>query len=460
MKKPWQGRFEKETDRAVLEFSASLGFDRRLAPWDIRGSAAHARMLSAQGIISEEEGLLILQGLEDIAAEIEAGKFDYDLAFEDIHMNIEKRLIEKIGPTGGKLHTGRSRNDQVALDMHLYVKDEVEEIDALLKGLQEVLVGLAEKYEEVIVPGYTHLQRAQPVLLSHHLLAYFWMLVRDRGRLKGVFERSDLMPLGAGALAGTGFPIDREAVAAELGFDGIYENSIDAVSDRDYIVEFLSFAAILIMHLSRLSEELIIWSTAEFNFIELDDAFTTGSSMMPQKKNPDVAELIRGKTGRVYGSLFAILTTLKALPLAYNKDMQEDKEGLFDVIDTLKALLPLLGSMLETMKVNEEALAAAVDDDYLCATDLADYLVREGVSFREAHHAVGQLIAYSRKVGIRLSELSPDERSRFHSALSDEIGGLLNPATVAQARLCRGGTAPGAVKVQLQKARTLLDGGS
>ncbi len=436
----------------MLHFTASLPFDKRLAFADIKGSTAHVEMLAEQGIIAPEEAERIIGGLKEIKKEVEEGQFPYDLDFEDIHMNIEKRLTEKIGPLGGKLHTGRSRNDQVALDTHVYMKDEIKVVQQALKQLQETILHLAERFEGVLIPGYTHLQRAQPVLLSHHLLAYFWMLQRDRERLEGVSKHTDLMPLGAGALAGTGFDIDRLQVADKLGFSGLYENSIDAVSDRDYIIEFLSFAAVLMMHLSRLCEELINWSSAEFGFIELDDAYTTGSSMMPQKKNPDLAELARGKTGRVYGSLFALLTVMKGLPLAYNKDMQEDKEGLFDTVDTLKGLLPLLAEMLDTITVNQSCLKEAVDDDYLCATDLADYLVKKGLSFREAHHVVGSLIAYCRKEEKRLRELDSETRGRFHTALAEEISYLLDPVKVVEARRSRGGTAPMAVRQQLELA--------
>ncbi len=436
----------------MLHFSASLPFDRRLAFVDIKGSIAHVQMLNNQGIIASEESEQIINGLEEIRAELEQGQFPYDLDFEDIHMNIEKRLTEMIGPVGGKLHTGRSRNDQVALDTHLYMKEEIKALDLLLAQLQKTILNLAERFKGVLIPGYTHLQRAQPVLLSHHLLAYFWMLKRDRGRLEGVLKHSDLMPLGAGALAGTGFDIDRLQVADSLGFAALYENSVDAVSDRDYIIEFLAFAAILMMHLSRLCEELINWSSAEFGFIELDDAYTTGSSMMPQKKNPDLAELARGKTGRVYGSLIALLTVMKGLPLAYNKDMQEDKEGFFDTVDTLKGLLPLLSEMLDTITVNTSCLREAVDDDYLCATDLADYLVKKGLTFRESHHLVGSLIAYCREEKKRLRELTSETRAQFHPALAEEISSLLDPVKVVEARRSRGGTAPSAVQEQLKLA--------
>lgn len=439
-----------------MQFTASLPYDRRLAFCDIRGSIAHVEMLVAKDILNPDEAGQIIGGLEKIRGEIEDGSFPYDLSFEDIHMNIEKRLTDMLGSLGGKLHTARSRNDQVALDMHLYMKEEIEVIDRFLIKLQKVLLVLAERFEGVLIPGYTHLQRAQPVLLAHHLLAYFWMLQRDRERLDGALKRADLMPLGAGALAGTGFTIDRRLVADKLGFKNLYENSIDAVSDRDYIIEFLSFSSILIMHLSRLCEELIIWSSAEFGFIELDDAYTTGSSMMPQKKNPDVAELIRGKTGRIYGSLMSILTVMKGLPLAYNKDMQEDKEGFFDTVDTLKTSLPVLTEMLQTLTIDRCRLAAAVDDDYLCATDLADYLVRHGVPFRDSHHIVGKMIAFCKKEGIRLRELDSEKRSRFHQTLSEDISALLDPVKVVEARISRGGTAPQTVREQLQLARKEL----
>jgi argininosuccinate lyase len=413
-------------------------------------------MLAARKIIPPEEAECIIKGLLEVGLEIKEDRFPYDAAFEDIHMNIEKRLTEKLGPLGGKLHTGRSRNDQVALDMHLYLKDEISIIDQHLSRLQETIINMAERFANIIIPGYTHLQRAQPVLLAHHLLTYYWMLRRDRERLSGAFERADLMPLGAGALAGTGFPVDREQVADKLGFKELYENSIDAVSDRDYILEFLSFAAILMMHLSRLCEELVMWSSAEFGFVEIDDAYTTGSSMMPQKKNPDVAELIRGKTGRVYGNLTAFLTVMKGLPLAYNKDMQEDKEGLFDTVDTLKDLLPLMAEMLQTINVDQKRLAQIVDDDYLCATDLADYLVRHDLPFREAHHIIGEMIAFCRRESKRLRELDTETRRRFHPALAEDISYLLDPSKVVEARSSRGGTAPTAVREQLGLARKLM----
>ena len=374
MTKLWGGRFTRDTDASVEEFTSSISFDQRMYRQDILGSMAHARMLGKCGIITQEEAKQILDGLQSILTDIEAGNFTFEIALEDIHMNVEKRLTERIGPVGGKLHTARSRNDQVALDTHMYMKTAVLAIARLIHDMEQSIIEVAEANKEVILPGYTHLQRAQPVLLSHHLLAYFQMLSRDFDRLAGVWQRSDLMPLGAGALAGTTFPIDRQMVANELKFAKIYENSMDAVSDRDYIVEFLSFASILMVHLSRLSEELILWSSTEFSFIELDDAHCTGSSIMPQKKNPDVCELVRGKTGRVVGHLMAMLTTLKGLPMTYNKDMQEDKEGLFDTIDTLKFSLSVYAAMLKGMKVNADRMRQVLDDDFSNATDMADYL--------------------------------------------------------------------------------------
>ncbi|NLC11555.1 MAG: argininosuccinate lyase [Firmicutes bacterium] len=457
--KPWGGRFTKETDARVERFTASLPFDKRLARDDIRGSKAHCRMLVSTGIISSTEGEAILKGLDKIEEEIETGSFPFLLSLEDIHMNIEARLIQLIGHIGGKLHTARSRNDQVALDLHLYVKRETEIVMGLIKDLQQVLIKRSEEGLDVIMPGYTHLQRAQPVLLAHHLLAYFWMLERDKSRFADCLKRADQMPLGAGALAGTGFPIDREVVAKELGFSSLYENSLDAVSDRDFVVEFISDAALLMIHLSRLSEEIILWSSKEFGFVTLDDAFTTGSSIMPQKKNPDVAELARAKTGRVYGALIGILTVLKGLPLAYNKDLQEDKEGLFDTVDTIKDILSLFADMLETMTINQDKMREAVYNDYACATDLADFLVRKDIPFREAHAIVGKIVLYALENNKLLHELHEDELIRFHPALTlKNVRALLNPYNSVNARRVRGGTSASAVKKQLRMARKLLEG--
>ena len=455
--KPWGGRFKEELDKKAEAFTASLPFDCRLAEEDIQGSMAHCRMLVKTGILTAQEGDLILNGLQEIGGEISRGEFPYDLSLEDIHMNIEKRLIDKIGPVGGKLHTARSRNDQVALDMHLYVKKELREAEKLICRLQEVILELAQKTLDVIIPGYTHLQRAQPVLLAHHLLAYFWMLQRDRERFLDAFKRADLMPLGAGALSGTSFPVDREEVARELGFGALYENSMDAVSDRDFILEYLSCSSFLMMHLSRLSEELILWTSHEFSFLELGDAFTTGSSMMPQKKNPDVPELVRAKTGRVYGNLMALLTVLKGLPLTYNKDLQEDKEPLFDSVDTVKNVLSIYAQLLKSVQVRREKIAAAMQDDFSTATELADYLALRGLPFREAHHLVGKLVRHCLDEGKLLKDLSSDELAAFHPFLgSDEALARLSPENAVWAKKSRGGTAPAAVRRQLQAAREAL----
>lgn len=458
--KLWGGRFTKPTDRLVEEYTASIGFDRRLAAEDLEGSLAHVKMLGRCGILPEEDVARIVEGLEELRRRLEAGTLTFDVAHEDVHMNMEKHLIDLIGPVGGKLHTGRSRNDQVALDMHLYLRREVDEILELLADLQRALTEAAERHLDVIVPGYTHLQRAQPVLLAHHLLAYFWMFARDAERLRDARKRIDMMPLGAGALAGTTFPIDREFVARELGFARLYENSMDAVSDRDFILEFLADASILMMHLSRLSEELILWSSAEFGFIELDDAYCTGSSIMPQKKNPDVAELVRGKTGRVYGHLMGLLTVMKGLPLAYNKDLQEDKEGMFDTVDTLKGALVLFAGMIRTMQVRRERLARAVAEDFSNATDLADYLVRKGLPFRQAHEVIGKLVLHCERRSCYLNELSLEEYREFSDLFEADLYEVLDPRRVVDARNVRGGTGTGAVREQLEKAKSWLAAGS
>jgi argininosuccinate lyase len=454
--KLWGGRFTKETDKLVEAFNASILFDQRLYEEDIRGSMAHCRMLAKCGIITGDDADLMLKGLAEIKDEIDRGEMVFSLSLEDIHMHVENRLIEKIGPVGGKLHTGRSRNDQVALDMHLFVKKEILEAAALIENLQQALLSLAENNLDAVMPGYTHLQRAQPVLFAHHLLAYFWMLQRDRERFLDGFKRADWLPLGAGALAGTTFPIDREMVAEELGFSRLYENSMDAVSDRDFVVEYLSNAAILMTHLSRLSEDLILWNSQEFGFVTLDDAFTTGSSIMPQKKNPDVAELVRGKTGRVYGHLLGLLTVLKGLPLAYNKDMQEDKEGLFDTVDTIKISLTLYAAMLRTVVTDKERMYQAVAGDFASATDLADYLVRKGLPFREAHavvgHLVGQCVAQKR----RLVDLTEEEMLEASPLFGADALKLLPPEACVAARKSRGGTAQEEVEAQIVRAKSLL----
>ena len=439
MAKLWGGRFNKNTDELVDAFNASINYDKRLYREDIRGSIAHATMLAKQGIISVEDKDKIVRGLKDILADIEAGQFDFSVELEDIHMNIEARLTERIGDAGARLHTARSRNDQVALDMHMYVKREVAEIAELLIRFEEALLTVAKKHDKTLMPGYTHLQRAQPITFAHHLLAYFNMLRRDFDRLLGVFDRADIMPLGAGAIAGTTFPIDRFFVAEQLHFSKVYPNSMDAVSDRDYILEFLSFASILMMHMSRLSEELCLWSSTEFGFIELDDAFATGSSMMPQKKNPDISELVRGKTGRVYGEMIAMMTTLKGLPLTYNKDLQEDKEGLFDAIDTVKFTLQVYRDMILTMQVKTDRMKWAVSHDFSNATDLADYLVRKGLPFRKAHAVVGKCVAYAIKENKFLLDMTLAEYKQFSDLFEPDLMQALDPEHCVNARVSYGG---------------------
>ncbi|GFN21893.1 argininosuccinate lyase [Thermanaeromonas sp. C210] len=454
--KLWGGRFRKETDRLVEDFHSSLSFDRRLYRQDIRGSMAHARMLAAVGLISPEEAGEIVRGLEELLADIEAGRASFEVGAEDIHMNIEKLLTEKIGEAGKKLHTARSRNDQVALDLRLYLKDEIREISRLLARLQEVLVDLAEKHLFTLMPGYTHLQKAQPVTLAHHLLAYFEMFERDQGRLEDCLKRLDVCPLGSGALAGTTLPIDRRLVATELGFKDISANSLDAVSDRDFAVEFLAAASLIMMHLSRLGEEIVLWCTEEFGFLELDDAYSTGSSMMPQKKNPDVAELVRGKTGRVYGHLMGLLTVLKGLPLAYNKDLQEDKEAVFDTVDTLKGCLLVMAPLLATARFKEERLGEAARQGFSNATDVAEYLVMKGVPFREAHRIVGSLVLYCLDKGCALNDLSLEELRRYSPAFEEDISDYLTVEACVKRRKVPGGPAPEAVREALARARSIL----
>ncbi|HBH19250.1 MAG TPA: argininosuccinate lyase [Cyanobacteria bacterium UBA9579] len=407
--KLWGGRFEKSTDVMVDDFNSSIFFDQRLYKQDIEGSIAHANMLGKQEIIPVEDAELIKKTLKEILADIEAGKVEFDVAAEDIHMNIETILISRIGDVGKKLHTGRSRNDQVALDMRMYVKEEIQIIRSMVYKLQSVLTDLAKKHTETIMPGYTHLQRAQPITLAHHLMAYFEMFKRDRERLAEAYNRTNIMPLGSGALAATTYPLDRHAVAKELGFADITANSLDGVSDRDFCIEFMSDLSILMMHLSRFCEEIILWSSLEFAFVELDDAYSTGSSIMPQKKNPDVAELVRGKAGRVYGDMMALLTTMKSLPLAYNKDMQEDKEPTFDAIDTVKMCLPVFTAMVETMKVRKENMYKAAQGGFTNATDAADYMVKKGLPFRDAHEVIGKLVLYCIQNNKALEELTLDE---------------------------------------------------
>lgn len=456
--KLWGGRFTRTTDRLVEDFHSSISFDQRLYRQDIAGSIAHARMLAAVGLITPEEGKLIIQGLEGLKQDIEAGRVSFDVGAEDIHMNIEKLLTERIGEVGKKLHTARSRNDQVALDLRLYLKEEIPRVEELLVALQKVLVQLAGEHLHTVMPGYTHLQKAQPVTLAHHLLAYFEMFYRDRQRLHGCLQRVDVLPLGAGALAGTTLPIDREMVARELGFREISANSLDAVSDRDFVVEFLAAAALLMMHLSRLCEELILWSSEEFGFIELDDAYSTGSSMMPQKKNPDVAELVRGKTGRVYGHLVGMLTVLKGLPLAYNKDLQEDKEALFDALDTVKGCLMVFTPMLETAKFKPGRMRQAADQGFANATDVAEYLVRKGLPFREAHAVVGALVLDCLKKGRTLKDLTLEQWQSFSPLFAADIKNYLTVEACVNGRDLPGGPAPAAVSRALERARRLLSG--
>jgi argininosuccinate lyase len=454
--KLWGGRFTKATDKLVEEYTASIGFDQKLAEEDIEGSLAHAQMLGECGIITQEESEQIKQGLLKIKERLARGEIRFSVEHEDIHMNIEKLLIEEIGPVGGKLHTGRSRNDQVATDMHLYLRKKTNHLIELITRVQEALVKQAEAHVNTIVPGYTHLQRAQPISFAHHLLAYFWMFERDKGRLKDSLKRVNVSPLGAGALAGTTFPIDRKRTAELLGFDGIYANSLDAVSDRDFILEFLAAASILIMHISRLSEELVIWSSQEFQFVELDDAFCTGSSIMPQKKNPDVPELLRAKTGRIYGHLMGLLTVLKGLPLAYNKDMQEDKEGMLDTVATLEGALQLLAPMLETMQVNTEKMSRAVREDYSNATDIADYLAAKGLPFRQAHEVVGRVVLYAIQHKKYLLDLTLEEYRQFSDLFEEDVYHVLEPEQVVSARNSAGGTSFEQVQAQLTLAKEHL----
>lgn len=454
--KPWGGRFQEKTAAPVEEFTSSLSFDRRLYRQDIAGSMAHARMLARQGILTEAEAAAIVQGLEEIRREIETGEFVFDPALEDIHMAIEARLTAKIGEVGRKLHTARSRNDQVALDVRLYLAEEVAGLLDDLTELRRAGARLARKYFGVILPGYTHLQRAQPVLFSHHLLAYDEMWRRDQARLAESLKRIKVSPLGAAALAGTTFPIDPEYVARELGFPEVFRNSMDAVSDRDFILEFLAHGAIIMVHLSRLSEELILWSSSEFGFVEISDAYATGSSIMPQKKNPDVAELIRGKAGRVAGHLMGLLMTVKGLPLAYNRDLQEDKEPLFDTVDTVRASVQLMAGMLGEIKVRPERMSAALHGGYLSATDLADYLVNQGVPFRTAHEQVGRLVGYAEFQGKELWELSLEEIQRFASQAGPDIFDWLKIENVVARRTSPGGTAPARVEEALRKVEKEL----
>lgn len=452
--KPWGGRFAQATDSLVEEFTASISFDQTLYKHDILGSMAHARMLAKVGLVSAEETEKIVQGLLEIRLEIEEGRFAFDLALEDIHMNIERRLAEKIGEAAaGKLHTARSRNDQVALDLRLYLREEIQEIDPLLSELQDVLVRMAEEHIDLILPGYTHLQRAQPVLFAHHLLAYYEMLQRDRQRYADCFSRVNVLPLGAGALAGTSLPIDRQYVADLLGFPKVTSNSLDSVSDRDFALEFLAASAIAMMHLSRLGEELVLWSSAEFGFIEIADSFCTGSSLMPQKKNPDVPELVRGKTGRVYGNLMALLTTMKALPLSYNKDMQEDKEPVFDTVSSIKSSLKVLTRLLLHIAPQKEVMRQAAEGGFSTATDLVECLVRQGVPLRKAHEMVGRIVRRCLENRRTLEEMSWEELKDIAPLLPQDFKEWITPERSVNSKTSIGGTARESVRQRIQAIR-------
>ncbi|TDX28631.1 argininosuccinate lyase [Modicisalibacter xianhensis] len=452
----WGGRFSEPTDAFVEKFTASVDFDRRLYHHDIRGSVAHATMLERVGVLTANERDAIIDGLGEVEREIEAGEFPWSVKLEDVHMNIEARLTEKIGITGKKLHTGRSRNDQVATDIRLYLRDEIDAVDAELARLRHGLIELAASEADTIMPGFTHLQTAQPVTFGHHLLAWQEMLARDHERLRDCRKRVNVMPLGAAALAGTTYPIDRHVTAELLGFERPAENSLDAVSDRDFAIEFTAFASLLLMHLSRMSEELVLWTSAQFDFIDLPDRFCTGSSIMPQKKNPDVPELVRGKTGRVYGHLMGLLTLMKSQPLAYNKDNQEDKEPLFDTLDTVKGCLKAFADMVPAIEAKSDNMREAARRGFSTATDLADYLVLKGVAFRDAHEIVGQSVAYGIAQKKDLSEMSLDELRQFSDTIGDDVFEVLTLEGSVAARNHIGGTAPDQVRAAAQRARDAL----
>lgn len=454
--KLWGGRFEGSLEAWVEEFGASIGFDYRLAPYDLQGSLAHVQMLGETGVIAPEEAKAIQKGLEELLADYEAGLIEFDVTNEDIHMNMEALLTEKIGPVAGKLHTARSRNDQVATDMHLYLKDQLQQIGGKLFHLRQSLLDLAEEHVETIMPGYTHLQHAQPISFAHHLLAYYQMFSRDSERFTFNLKHADLSPLGAAALAGTTFPIDRERTAELMGFADIYHNSLDAVSDRDFILEFLANSSILIMHLSRLCEELINWCSYEYGFVSLSDTFSTGSSIMPQKKNPDMAELIRGKSGRVYGHLISLLTVMKSLPLAYNKDLQEDKEGMFDTVDTIQKSLDIMAGMLSSMTINKERMLASTQQDFSNATELADYLAKKGLPFREAHEIVGKLVLECSKAGYYLQDISLERYQQVSPLIEQDIYQTLQSQTAVQRRNSLGGTGFAQIRKELARAKKEL----
>ena len=454
--KPWTGRFTDPTDAFVEAFTASITFDQRMVAYDIEGSRAHAKMLTKVGVLTEDELKAILTGLDEVEADIDAGKIQWSIRLEDVHMNVESRLTDKIGDIGKKLHTGRSRNDQVATDIRLYMRDEIQLIITEVKRLQAALVDLAEQYYDTILPGFTHLQVAQPITFGHHMLAWFEMLKRDVARLEDTYKRVNQLPLGVAALAGTTYPIDRLYTAELLGFEGVCENSLDAVSDRDFAIEFNSCASLIMMHLSRYSEELILWSSAQFNFIELSDSFCTGSSIMPQKKNPDVPELVRGKTGRVVGNLVSLLMLMKGQPLAYNKDNQEDKEPLFDTIDNVRGSLKVFADMMPAITVNKAAMYQAAQQGYATATDLADYLVNKGMPFRDAHEVVGKSVRFAIDAGKDLSELPLADLAQFSDMITDDVFEVLTLEGSVAARDHLGGTAPAQVKQAVARAREYM----
>lgn len=454
--KLWGGRFSKATDALVDDFNSSIRFDARMYKQDIQGSMAHAEMLGRQGIIPKDDANLIVKTLGEILEDIEQGKVEFLIDAEDIHMNIETILTERIGDAGKKLHTGRSRNDQVALDLRMYLRDESDGLAELLKEAMGVLLDSASVHTDTIMPGYTHLQKAQPVTFAHHVMAYFQMFSRDLDRLTDCRKRINVMPLGSGALAGTTYPLDREFVAEKLGFDSVTANSLDGVSDRDFAIEFLSVLSMIMMHLSRFCEELVLWSSHEFAFVEMDDSYSTGSSIMPQKKNPDVAELIRGKTGRVYGHLTSLLTTMKGLPLAYNKDMQEDKEAVFDALDTVKLCLPVFTNMVRTMKVNKDTMLQGAKGGFTNATDIADYLVKKGVPFRSSHAIVGKMVAKAVETGRDLDEFSLSEFKEFSDLIEEDIYAVIDVATCVAERKIIGGPAKEQVEREIEKGYELL----
>ncbi len=455
--KLWGGRFAETTAASVEDFTQSISYDQRLYRHDIMGSMAHARMLARQGLITDDERDAIINGLDAINREIAAGTFVFSPELEDIHMNIEKALTDRIGSAGARLHTGRSRNDQVSLDLRLYLRDEATELDKLLKEVQRQFVALARTWLGTIMPGYTHMQRAQPVLLSHHLLAYYEMFARDRGRLRDCARRMNLSPLGAAAMAGTGLPIDRESVAAELGFDGVTANSMDTSGDRDFALEFLSALSLIQLHLSRLAEELVLWSSREFSFVEIGDRYCTGSSIMPQKKNPDIPELIRGKTGRVTGALVSLMMTMKGLPLTYNRDLQEDKEPIFDALDTVKAGLAITAELLNNTSFNPETLRQACRGGFMTATDLADYLVKKNIPFREAHGIVGRVVAHCQQHDIELTDMSLSDLQDFSPAVDQDIFDVLSVEGSVNSRISTGGTATVQVERALELAEQQLE---